>query len=72
MAFKNDSYLVRVNGYAKLTREREAELSARWREQRDQSAQRSAVRQDGFQLRFPRREHSEVYHESYLVFSRIE
>jgi len=44
MAFKNDSYLVRVNGYAKLTREREAELTLRWREQRDPLARDELIR----------------------------
>jgi len=44
MTFKNDGYLARVNGYAKLTRERESELAARWRERRDRSARDELIR----------------------------
>lgn len=44
MAIKNDTYLARVNGYAKLTREREGELAARWKDLRDQSARDELIR----------------------------
>jgi len=44
MTFKNDGYLARVNGYAKLTRERESELAARWRELHDRSARDELIR----------------------------